>query len=818
MSNKSFYRIYSDQLIRDARDSMRRFRSVRLLDSADILLHDIPNTWGAGKDRLNSESIALAIAGRDKTYSGRHCDEKLMTDFMKNSEQGCMSIPDGMDRKAVIPGGTPLLDILIAHSEYDDAWKLPSTALLSHWGEKRGISTNIVKDVDTKEIVVGETSGEEIKEIAAWAEANFKRNQAETPTSALAIQVKQIPVSKFDIIRMAQKDQRGQEFELENSLNPPSRDEIIIMVDEQGNKVDNEWCYLPVKTLLGDGIGWQLVISLKMRVEGSIKIFTPSDIPDELLDMLEALPPLVGYDVKDQLTSWQTMVTKVYGKEVNIRRHIDLEVFSVLAGWLHHERSLTAISMMTLGVPINKASSRGDRLWGLKYEYLPTALQALVTSELKTVHMTYVVLLAALRQEVIPDPESLCYLTGERQTRVLRWWGSWISWITSDIAIYDKDLDRARTREEAITSLRAINENGRLTATPPYRIKMFAAVRRGGTTITRGGARYLHVERERLLAMYPVFAETKIKPFEAMFLKELNEEQLLYVRFGQHGIRQLDAKRPVSKGNSSRNLTFHPSLPLREISFKANHASIDELLDVFKQAQRPQREGLLEWARLNPGQVNTFFEVCNRNTAFSKKYRTTYEPLRLCVLRTMDTHPIEVGPCEDNLIGNLSSAIAQEEDKSKDLGERYAKLYDETCDLQDRLSKARKELKTAEAKYTEAEKQLEEVTTQMLQTDANIRLMKKTEAAGKNTNRADWKKAVSQEDVKQRAKRKRSEGESVKDRLGPKVDGPRGKGKCMEDRAREQAGPPPPLFVEGNRPEFPEEEWMNVVDEVGEED
>ena len=98
----------------------------------------------------------------------------------------------------------------------------------------------------------------------------------------------------------------------------------------------------------------------------------------------------------------------------------------------------------------------------------------------------------------------------------------------------------------------------------------------------------------------------------------------------------------------------------------------------------------------------------------------------------MVAHPLEVTPCKDNLIGNLSSVIAKVVDKNKDLGDQYVQLYNKTCGLQEHLRKARKELKLMEDRYKEADKEMEEVKEQMMKVDNHIHVMKKAEEGGKN--------------------------------------------------------------------------------------
>ena len=87
--------------------------------------------------------------------------------------------------------------------------------------------------------------------------------------------------------------------------------------------------------------------------------------------------------------------------------------------------------------------------------------------------------------------------------------------------------------------------------------------------------------------------------------------------------------------------------------------TVQYILDKFRTFNRPQQEGLLEWARLNVQSIEAFFEACIRNTLFSKKSRALYEPMRMIAVRVLNRFPIEIPACEETIAKYQREAVRQ---------------------------------------------------------------------------------------------------------------------------------------------------------------
>ena len=62
-----------------------------------------------------------------------------------------------------------------------------------------------------------------------------------------------------------------------------------------------------------------------------------------------------------------------------------------------------------------------------------------------------------------------------------------------------------------------------------------------------------------------------------------------------------------------------------------------------------QREGLREWARMNPGLVNMFIDRMKNDSVFLVRYEKSYDPLRLIAWRTLDAEPRSIERLEIDL-------------------------------------------------------------------------------------------------------------------------------------------------------------------------
>ena len=81
-----------------------------------------------------------------------------------------------------MPRSAPLVDFLSICLHSGAGWKYPSANTIHGIQKDRGLSFQILKEVEVKEIVARVSSPEEILEIKLWMEEQCAKDQAILPT------------------------------------------------------------------------------------------------------------------------------------------------------------------------------------------------------------------------------------------------------------------------------------------------------------------------------------------------------------------------------------------------------------------------------------------------------------------------------------------------------------------------------------------------------------------------------------------------------------------------------------------------------------
>ena len=650
MFTNTFFRFASSDLLEDALRTLRRMRGVRLLDSSEFLFSPLDTKWGDGHHQVNDRAISKSMAtmpGDTDTMSD--ADISAVTNFIRNSSLKDAVIPVIMSRKHTIPGSIPLLDIVRAHLTKEDTWKIPSAKTLSMWSDNRGFSKHMDFEVEMRHIVIGFTPNDEVDDIKEWAKSKFDVSERLNPIGVIPLSLKSIPITAHDIIRLSNSDSGTNEVVIEDSLGEPSEDEKQLFIDAAGNPIPNRWAKLPAHLAIGDGLSWLLIISFKISTKDGKTTVSVRPPQHALLGLLHELPPLTGRAVKKDVSVFESVFSSVTGVRINLPFFVNQESLAVLAGWAMPKISHGALSLLVVGTPAYTIFPHCTRKWAASLLDLPEELQLLVLGENKLAFLIYNILLIALREEVLSDPDIWCFLTGELTENVLTWWADYVSATLRATFIQEDAYIAAKSRDGLVTSIRGLSPQGHPLDQPPYRLRVFLQLLDDGVSLTRGGARFLHIERERALQNYTIAATQTLVEWAHLFNDPVTEEKVLYARFDQYSILTLDRKLPVNSGSERKFMTFHPKLPYREVVIAFDDLTIQYMLDLFKELRRSQPEGILEWARLNVRRVGDFFQRCLESPCFRRKFRALYDPLRMIVLRVLEEHTIELPACEENL-------------------------------------------------------------------------------------------------------------------------------------------------------------------------
>jgi hypothetical protein len=249
--------------------------------------------------------------------------------------------------------------------------------------------------------------------------------------------------------------------------------------------------------------------------------------------------------------------------------------------------------MVLLGTPMNRLVDPGDALWGIPMPNLPRALQLFLIGEVKIAFLSYSVLLFSLREELITDMDAWGYLLGTTQSRIATWFAEWTAAVLRGVFVDQTVFAAANNRQEALAALRARAPDGNLLPHPPYRVRLVMLALEGAVTITKGGARFLHIERERTISRFQIFGSEIFPHYpDLLFEEEFDDQKLMYVRLGQHNLQRLDSLRPVPQGNDDRLLVFHPRLPLNPLRINPDNITERSMIADFNRLGRASHEAL----------------------------------------------------------------------------------------------------------------------------------------------------------------------------------------------------------------------------------
>ena len=110
-------------------------------------------------------------------------------------------------------------------------------------------------------------------------------------------------------------------------------------------------------------------------------------------------------------------------------------------------------------------------------------------------------------------------------------------------------------------------------------------------------------------------------------------------------------------------------------------------------ARRSLKDGLLEWARLNPSQIDTFMKAYIRDGRLRKKLNPIYEQVRMIYFRLKMEQPITIDCCEEYVAKKQADIMRRAERDVEDLQDRIdvlCRLRDDALDRVDLLLKENK--------------------------------------------------------------------------------------------------------------------------------
>ena len=219
-------------------------------------------------------------------------------------------------------------------------------------------------------------------------------------------------------------------------------------------------------------------------------------------------------------------------------------------------------------------------------------------------------------------------------------------------------LERSKTRTESMRSLRFRTETGSLSDKSPDRVEIVVKLVGDWPTISFGGCRYLHQARYWLTRQYRLLSSLSEVEGMSLFNEQLSTGASRYLTFGVPELELVDWKE--EKSAPGPGLLLYPRLARPSFVFDMNKISAEDLRRRASSADRPLKEGVLEWARLDLHRVEMFFNRLEANQQFKDCFSGYYDPLRCLYHRATGQIP-PVAPMLDTALMSKVEGLLQNE-------------------------------------------------------------------------------------------------------------------------------------------------------------
>ena len=129
-------------------------------------------------------------------------DEECMTMFLDQVIVNGVQDPGLTPFEEFLPRSAPLVDFLSIGMHSGAGWKYPSADTIHRIQRNRGLSFQMLKDIEVKEIIAGVSSPDKILEIRHWMEEQHAKDQSILPTRVVSMDVEELRVTHYDWMKM----------------------------------------------------------------------------------------------------------------------------------------------------------------------------------------------------------------------------------------------------------------------------------------------------------------------------------------------------------------------------------------------------------------------------------------------------------------------------------------------------------------------------------------------------------------------------------------------------------------------------------------
>ena len=605
------------------------FRSFKSFKTADVESLVKARLGDVRSQRVSEEDQFLVIAPEDsfwesegeeavkkaaRTIANSNSDDpnELMKSYLsKSTDEQLIIYPSNVDFKSYIPSKVPVLDLLAFDSGRPDAWKYPPEQTLVEFQKTRATTYSVLDSCHVEEIIIGETSPQEIMELKAWMLKRITDDHLIMPLAVTGLSVKFVSLPEH--------------YYSEVLSGSHTNDYIVIGGAKGGDTTGaSNSRLLPTKIMIGNGSSWALVITFRLKClkGGRYELLNCALLP-ELINLLKSIP-CCACATAEEISTLEEFISDISESPFAFAGHVLVETLATLAGWKLKEKSLGAMNVIILGggcTPDNKRVERQMGSWTELWKFTPEALKVKAVADLRSIYRVYTVLMGSLLRDAFPDPDICCLLSDCTQNDFV-WWLCKV--VVLDISGLRGNPDSAADASDRKWLTLSITKSD---GTTPTGIAVWAKLLGKWPTITYGGCRYLHQARAEHVKAFQLFKANAVFMSKQMFSMEITDDVVKMATFGMHILDD-----PYIWGDpapsSGTRLTVHRSHSSGLFKINTAQATPKALLKESKSCDKTTRHGVYEWCRVNILSIPMFLDRYNTNKDFRSWFKSYYDDLR----------------------------------------------------------------------------------------------------------------------------------------------------------------------------------------------
>jgi hypothetical protein len=667
-----------EQLREEVERRVKLARSTTPTGSSDLLVRQ-PQVMAWGNNKPLAKDLLIKEFVKYKPAMGRKQDEKCMGKYLDKVMKTGLQDPGLTPRNQFLPEGAPLLDWLAVRQESMDAWKYPAREEVCRYERTRGLTYQILQEVEVQEIVVGRSSKEKIEEVVKFFWANWEADQHSYPSQVVSLDTEQVQITLYDVYRMNGKLPCPE---------PRIRSHKPQEIRHPNLEIDDRPIQAPAKIMVGNGFNYAVMISIDWDLdENEDYLINPIQVQPEIIEFLQSIPIGIGLAVGNDISEIDWFFSELSGEQVYMQGFIDIGALAVLCGYELNSLQMTTVAVQVWGTIMNKMVSTGDDKWGLRWKEIPASLQVYALGDLRFGHVSYLVLSALLLSDTMPDPEIACMFFDKNQFNVVRWFSEWVKISLDGVEVDYTATSSAVNRQELISTLRYRNPiTDRLHPEPPAKIKVWKKLVGSWPNTTSGGCRYILQARMKFLEQMQILGELKIYWLDGFQIPEITPEFIEYARFGisRRNLARADWCEPTPN-TSNFEMTRPARLSPKLIEMDPAKIKSSAIQRFCIQEERDQKLMILEWARMYPNRIVEFLMRMEKDEMYKMFFKPLYDSLRLIFHRLMNRPTIELSEMNEDIGRNILNQLEKQR-RNLERSDAENKAYRERVEYLTRLA------------------------------------------------------------------------------------------------------------------------------------